>query len=98
MIRTRIYFFFILLGAWLCLTSSLHAHELAAGAVLSLVLSILLGRGYEALGFPPFGIKRAWYFLLYLIALAISQFRCCVQDSASPDAHTAGYRCGQNEP
>ncbi|MBN2035657.1 MAG: Na+/H+ antiporter subunit E [Chitinispirillaceae bacterium] len=71
MVRNYLYLFFMLFGAWLCLTSSFHAHELAAGAVVSLILSVFLTRGYEKLGLPPFGIKRAWLFLAYLMTLAV---------------------------
>ena len=71
MIRSRIYLFVFMFGAWLCLTRSLHAHELVAGAVVSLLLSIIFGRGYESLGLPPLSVKRIWHFVGYLVTLAL---------------------------
>jgi multicomponent Na+:H+ antiporter subunit E len=46
-------------------------HEVVVGIVVALFLSVLLGRRYQTLGLPPFGIKKIWYFLLYLAVLAL---------------------------
>lgn len=69
--RNYLYLFFLLLGVWLCLTSSLQAQEVIAGGIASLIVSVFLGRRYERLGLPPFSIKRFWYIFLYIIKLAI---------------------------
>ncbi|MBN1577756.1 MAG: Na+/H+ antiporter subunit E [Chitinispirillaceae bacterium] len=69
--RNYLYLFCLLLGVWLCLSSSLHTQEVIAGLIVSFIISVLFGRWYARLGLPPMSIKRAWYVLLYGIKLAL---------------------------
>lgn len=66
-----VYLFLILFATWLMLTSSLHWQELVTGIVVSLVLSLVLGRTYAGLGLPPISPKRIWFFILYLLVLSV---------------------------
>lgn len=68
-VRDSLYLFVILAAVWLALTSSFHWQELAAGAVVSLVLALFLGRTYAGLGLPPLTLRRIWYFIVYLLVL-----------------------------
>jgi multicomponent Na+:H+ antiporter subunit E len=68
-VRNFFYLFFILLIIWLALTSSFHWQELSAGLLVSLVLSIVLNRGYQELGLPPLSIKRMAFSLIYIVVL-----------------------------
>lgn len=68
-LRDYLYLFVILFAVWLALTSSLDLQELAAGAVVSFILALFLGKTYARLGLPPFTIKRIGYFAVYLLVL-----------------------------
>jgi multicomponent Na+:H+ antiporter subunit E len=68
-IRASCYLFAFLFATWLVLTSSLHWQELLTGALVSVVLSAFLAWTYARLGLPPFSLKRAWYFGVYLLVL-----------------------------
>ena len=65
-LRDSLYLFLILLLVWLLLTSSLHWQSVTTGAVVSVILTLFLGRTYARVGLPPISLKRIWYFALYL--------------------------------
>ena len=64
------YLFFMLLGVWLCLVSSLQWQELLAGLLLSGVCALVLNESFSRLGFPPATPRRLGAFLVYLFVLA----------------------------
>ena len=68
-IRESSYLFVFLFATWLVLTSSFHPQELLTGAVVSVVLTGFLRKTYAKLGLPPFSLRRAWYFGVYLLVL-----------------------------
>lgn len=68
--RDCCHLFVILFVVWLALTSSLHWQEVAVGALVALVLSLMFGRTYAALGLPPISVRRASYFIAYIGVLS----------------------------
>lgn len=70
-VRNFLYLFLILSIIWIILTRSLQWQELSVGTFISLILSILLSKRYEALGLPPLSIKRIIYFIAYLFVLLV---------------------------
>jgi len=64
--RNFLYLFISLIIIWLALTSSVQWQELAAGIVISLLLSFILSKMYIKLGLPPLGIKRIAVFFFYV--------------------------------
>ncbi|MCD4690426.1 Na+/H+ antiporter subunit E [bacterium] len=73
--RDYCYLFVMLFGTWLVLTSSLQWQELVAGAVISVVLAVYLGKTYAGLGIPPLSLKRIGYFIAYLAVLFVEVVR-----------------------
>ena len=69
--KNFLYLFFLLILVWLAVTSSLHWQELAVGAAISIVLSLLLNRQYVELGLPVLNIKRIVFFAIYSVVLFI---------------------------
>ncbi len=70
-IKNFFYLFFILLIIWVLLTNTFQLQEFGVGIFISLLLSLFLSKNYIKLGFPPFGIKRFLYFILYIFILFI---------------------------
>lgn len=64
------YLFFLLVGVWLCLVSSLQWQEILAGLLLSGVCALVLNESFSRLGFPPMTPRRLGVFLIYLFVLA----------------------------
>ncbi len=69
--RTRdfFYLFILLILIWSALTSSFHWPELTSGILISLVLSLFLGKTYFELGLPPLTLKRLAFLLIYIVVL-----------------------------
>ncbi len=68
-LRSFFYLFILLIFVWFAFTSSFDIQEVITGILISLVLSLFLSRTFNELGFPPFSIKRAFFFLIYIILL-----------------------------
>ena len=68
-LRSFFYLFLFTLLIWLCLTSSLHYHELLTGIFISLLLAVFSHTQYYELGLPPLTVKKFIFFILYLIVL-----------------------------
>jgi len=67
--RSAVYMFILLFAAWLVLTFSLDWQELAAGAAVSLVITLLFGSTYRSIGLPSLSPRRVWYALVYMVVL-----------------------------
>jgi multicomponent Na+:H+ antiporter subunit E len=70
-IKCFLYLFVFMVLLWLLLTTSFHYHEIITGIVISFILSVFLTKRYSGLGFPPLGIKRIIFFLLYIVILSV---------------------------
>lgn len=68
-IKSFLYLFILLLLSWLTLTSTVNPQELITGVVISLVLASFFVKNYLALGLPPFGLKRLFFFIVFLFIL-----------------------------
>jgi len=70
-LKSFFYSFLILILTWLLLTNSFQYQELLTGFAITIILSFTLNWYYLRLGFPPFTIKRIFYFIIYIIVLFI---------------------------
>lgn len=68
-IRNFFYLFILLIFVWLALTSTVNLQKLIVGVVVSLILSFALSKIYLELELPPFGIKRIFFFIIYIFVL-----------------------------
>ncbi len=68
-LRSFFYLFILLIFVWFAFTSSFDIQEVITGILVSLVLSLFLSKTFNELGFPPFSIKRGFFFLTYFIVL-----------------------------
>lgn len=68
-LRSLLYLFTFLLIIWIVLTNSLRIEEIVLGIITSLILTLFLYKNYSKLGFPPFGLKRISYSVIYLFVL-----------------------------
>lgn len=64
-----IYLFILLILVWFAFTSSFDIQEIIIGIFISLILSLFLSKTFNELGFPPFSIKRLFFFFIYIIVL-----------------------------
>lgn len=67
--RSALYMFVLLFLTWILLTFSLDWQELAAGAVVSLVITLFFEGSYRAIGLPTLSPRRLWYMLVYVVVL-----------------------------
>ena len=70
-LKSFFYLFLVLMLSWLLLTTSFNYQELLTGFAITIVLSFTLNWYYLKLGFPPFTIKRIFYFIIYIIVLFV---------------------------
>lgn len=68
-LKNFFYLFIFLLAVWGILTNTLKIEELITGILISLVLALILGKNYQKLGFPPLGLKRIIYFIMFILVL-----------------------------
>jgi len=67
--KSFLYLFLILILVWLALTSTLKYQEFLAGIFIAFILAVFLNRYYLRLGFPPLGLKRIIFFIIYIVVL-----------------------------
>ena len=70
-LKSFFYLFLVLIITWLLLTNSFNYQELLTGFAITIILSFALNWYYLKLGFPPFTIKRIFFFIVYIIVLFI---------------------------
>lgn len=68
-LKSFVYLLVLSLLVWLALVSSLDLQEVAAGAAVCLLLSLLLSGNYHRLGLPPLSVRRTVLFIVYLVIL-----------------------------
>jgi len=71
MVAELFYLFSLLLIVWIILTNTLKIEEFLTGLIISLALAAIFTKNYLKLGLPPLGIKRIFYFIVYLFVLLI---------------------------
>ncbi len=68
-VKSFFYLFSALFLIWIGFTTTFQPQELGLGLIISLFLSTIFFKTYVGLGFPPLGIKRFLFALIYIIVL-----------------------------
>jgi len=68
-LRSFFYLFAFLMIIWFALVSSINFQKILAGMSVSLILAFVLNEEYLELDLPPIGIKRIFYFIVYIFIL-----------------------------
>ncbi|MFP3953057.1 MAG: Na+/H+ antiporter subunit E [Candidatus Acetothermia bacterium] len=68
-VKSFFYLFSVLFLVWLGFTATFQLQELALGLTLSFLLSLIFYKTYVNIGFPPLGIKRFVFALIYIIVV-----------------------------
>ena len=70
-LKSFFFLFLILILTWLLLTNTFNYQEILTGLAITIILSFALNWYYLKLGFPPFTVKRIFYFIIYIIVLFV---------------------------
>jgi len=68
-VKNFLYLFIFLLVIWVILTNTFKIEELLTGILVSVILALMLSKNYQKIGFPPLGIKRIIYFVIFIFVL-----------------------------